>query len=264
MSEAEDNSKPILLRKTTLGALLDACQLPSGAHYTLQPDTVEFGLKVAEAADPLKWREKAMQVVAVTNTINGQDVKASGGVEFVCGLLDTDVLFLAMAWTFEVNGRELKFDKALPCPRCTALFSSVDMNQLVVMVRDEQASGPAAIREVVLGPKLMERLPASIRDGKLLVKDPTWREARSRVPAACANDIEVIDVHRALSALMVQHGDKPPRAVVQAESKQFPMQVIQTVLTEMDRLIPNFTRELQFTCKTCGAEIDIPFDRAGA
>lgn len=262
MSETEE--KPTILRKTTLGALLDACQLPSGARYVLHPDTVEFGLKVAEASDPLKWREKAMQVVAVTSTINGQDVKASGGVEFVCGLLDTDVLFLAMAWTFEVNGRELKFDKALPCPQCTAPFSKVDMNQLVVMVRDEAASGPTAMREMILDPELVARLPASIRDGKLLVKDPTWREARSRIPAVCANDLEVIDVHRALSALMVQHGEKAPRAVVQAESKQFPMRVVQAILAEMDRLIPNFTRELQFTCKTCGVEIDIPFDRAGA
>lgn len=251
------------LRKTTLGALLDGNHLPSGASYALQPDTVEFGLKVAEATDPLKWREKALQVVAVVDTINDQSVKASGGVDFVCGLLDTDVIFLAMAWTCEVNGRELKFDKPVPCPQCTAPFQKVDLSQLAIMVRDEPSSGPNAIQVLNIEPELMAKLPASVRDGKLLVKDPTWREARSRIPANCANDLQVIDVHRALSALMVQHGEKAPRAVVQAESKQFPMRAVQVILAEMDRLVPNFTRELQFVCKTCEVEIDIPFDRAG-
>jgi hypothetical protein len=252
------------LRKTTLGALLDAERLPSGVPYTLHPDTVEFGLKVAEAADPLKWREKALQVMAVVDTVNGQSVKSSGGVEFVCSLLDTDVVFLAMAWSCGVNGRDMKFDKALPCPRCTTPFQKVDLGQLTIMARDEQATGVHAIQELVIEPELLAKLPPSIRDGKLLVKDPTWRDARSRVPANCAGDLTVIDVHRALCAVMVQHGEKAPRAVVQAESKQFPMKAIQVILAEMDRLVPNFNHELQFVCKECGLEIDIPFDRAGA
>lgn len=262
MSETED--RPAVLRRTTLGSLMDNGRLPSGATYTLNPDTVEFGLKVAEASDPLKWREKAMQVVAVTSTINGSDVKTAGGIEFVNGLLDTDVVFLAMAWTFDVNGRELKFEKAMPCPCCTAPFSRVDMNRLVVMARDELATGSSAIRELTLDSELVSKLPASVRDGKLMVKDPTWRESRSRVPANSLSNVEVVDVHRALSALMVQHGDKAPRAVVMAESKQFQMRVIQGIIAEMDRLVPNFTRDLQFTCATCGVEIDIPFERAGA
>lgn len=252
------------LRVTTLGALLDSCTLPSGATYVLQPDTVEIGLKVAEASDPLKWREKALQVVTVTESINGQNIKAAGGVEFVNSLLDTDVMFLAMAWTFEVNGRELKFDKAVPCPQCTAPFSKVDMNELGIAVRDTPVSGLHAIVPIELPAELIARLPASIKDGVLHIKDPTWREARSRVPANNQADMEVIDVHRALSALLVKHGDKAPRAVTRAEANQFPMRVIQSIIAEMDRLVPNFTRELKFKCKSCEVEIDIPFDRAGA
>lgn len=251
------------LVKVTFGELLDAGRTPSGLPFVLKPDTVENGLKVAEAKDQLKWREKAMQVMAVTESIGGQDIKKNGGVDFVCGLLDTDVVFLAMAWTSEVNGRALKLGQSIPCPQCTAPMTEIDLSGLAILARREPASGPSAIKAIELPPEVMAKLPDSVKSGTIMVKDPTWRESRMRVPAACGDDVAVIDVHRALSALMVSHDGRAPRAVVAAEASKFPMRAIQIIITKIDEVIPNFTRDLVIHCSTCGAELDVPFDRAG-
>ncbi len=251
------------LTRTSLGHLLDAERLPSGVSYVLRPDTIENGLKVAEASDALKWREKALQVLAVTASIGGVDVKDNGGVEFICGLLDTDVVFLAHAWTLGANGRTLKLNGGVPCPSCAEPFREIDLSGLVMMARETPASGLDAIHKLEFEPSLVSKLPTSLQDGQILMKDPTWREARSKVPPSSSGNSDVVDTYRALSALMVKHGDKPPRAVTSMESRQFPMKMAQALIEQMNLLIPNFSREFQFNCPKCGLEVDIPFDRAG-
>lgn len=249
------------LRQIRLTELLNNERLPSGASYVLKPDTVENGLKVSEANDPLKWRQKALEVLAIVESVNGIVPKGNGGVDFIANMLDTDVVFLSLAWTFSVNGSVTKFSRGTPCPECKEPITEVDVGELMMNVRDNVVSGVESMFEIEVDPALMAKLPGALASGKFMVKDPTWRDARARVPDASMSNLEVVDINRAMTALMVKSEGHPPRSVTLAESRKFPMKIIQEVLREMDLVIPNFAYVVHFRCSSCEVEIDLPFAR---
>ena len=248
------------LREVTFGSLLDSETLPSGHRFELMPDTVDVALRVAEAHDPAPWRRKLMQVLAVTKSVGGKDVRENGGADFLGRLLDSDVVFLALAWTSIMNGRKIDISESIPCPSCAARLDSVELNPLVVYARQEPPDGPATYYPVEVED---EFLPQSMRGGSISVAEPTWIQARRRIPENTWENVEVIAMNRAMGAIHVSSGKgKAPRLVSVAEARKMRMRGLQAVISTMEDSIPHIKPVISLSCKECGVASDIPFEQA--
>lgn len=243
----------------TLADLLDSNTLPSGVSFELKPDTIDTGLKVAEAKDSQLWREKLMQVLAVTESIGGKNVKEAGGVSFLGSMLDTDIVFLSLAWTAVVNGSALTLPSPIPCPECTAPFTSVDLGLLEVVCYDGQVQGADAYVLVEFDSKFRTRFPESLREGEIVIIPPTWLSARSRVPANSVQSQVSVDMYRAMTSLGIRKGTEQPRGISLAEVRMLPMAALQTVISTMSEHVPSFKRIVKFHCNACNTDIDVPF-----
>lgn len=242
-----------------LADLLDSGTLPSGAQFELKPDTVAVGLKVAEAKDSQPWREKLMQVLAVTETVNGVNVREAGGVPYLGSLLDTDIVFLSLAWTASVNGNSLTLPTPIPCPECTAPFTSVDLGLIEVVCYDNTLQGPETYEVIEFDEQLRSRFPVSLREGEIVIIPPTWMASRSKIPLSSMSSAAAVDMYRAMTSLGVRKSAEQPRSVVLAEARELPMAAVQKIITVMNERIPSFRRVIKFNCTTCKAEIDVPF-----
>lgn len=253
------------LRQCTLNDLVDNGKLPSGHTFELKPDTIDTALAVGEASDPLAWREKALQCLAALKTVGGKPVQGLGGVNFIGGMPDVNVLAVLLAWTSETNGRELAMSESVPCPECRAPFTKVPLGTVKFFVRDEPLDGPDAIFPIELTDRDRARMPDALKSAVFALRAPTWRAAQQNLTKALAQKPEVVLVHRVLAALMYKSDESGKFAPVPtALGRSMPLSFMQQVAKVMDTCVPYMAREITITCGTCSTEIDIPFDQAGS
>jgi hypothetical protein len=251
------------LVRSTLGELIDAGRLPSGYPFKLRPDTVETALAIGEAQDNRPWREKLLQAMAALESVNGQSVADQGGVGFLGGMPDTDIVFIIVAWTAETNGRAMQLDTGVPCPECNTPFFEVPLDTVGVWARPVPLTGADAIFDLKIDDKTRAKLPESVRDADFFIRSPTWSSARTDVGEKALRRMDIIDVYRARGALMYKPPSGSPIPVPMGMSKTFPMRVIRLAVAALAKNVPYIAREMTFECKKCGAELDIPFDQAG-
>lgn len=245
------------LTKSSLGRLLDEGRTPSGAPFELQPDTVEIALRVSEADDTRLWAKKAKQVLQLTASIGGKDPSKEGGLDFISSLPDVDVVFLALAWNCEMNGRKMELPEGVPCPQCAHPLTSIDMSVLEIMAWPERPDLTPTAPVQGMDPKL---LPESLRDGELLVTLPTWYDARRSVPEGSWDNIDVILMRRAMAAIRLK-GTNGVRAAVIAEQTKLKARSIRVIIKAMSDAIPSIARTLPLTCPKCQNRAEIPFDQ---
>ena len=244
------------LQETTFKELFDAGRLPSGAEFELMPDTVEIALAVAEVSDPFQWKKKALQAFTVTKTVAGLDVQEAGP-NFVYNMLDTDVIFLSLAWTTQLNGTKLDIDEGVPCPTCNHLFRDIDFGNLKLYCRGSQGTGPSVFAIEGVNE---DHLPKSLQGGKLAIGDMTWKAARRGVSEQSWENIEAVKMHRVLSGLRLIKGEaQQPRDVMTAESKKMKATVLRHAAEAMDSNIPHFDMQLNMKCTKCDEVSVVPF-----
>ncbi len=248
------------LVKSTLGEMVDAGVLPSGCQFDLMPDTVEVALRVAEASDPYKWKEKLLQVLAVTSSVNGENIREKGGVDFLGGLLDTDVVFLALAWTHVMNDRRIKLNEAIPCPQCASPFAEIPLDVIGVSRRESKPSGPFPMFEV--DGLNDDMLPTSLKGNTILVGEPTWIAARKNIPENSWDKPDAIRIYRSLCALYAQNKEgKAPRQVSRTEAVKIKMRGVHAIAQCLDDNVPSIDSSMVITCSECGSESEVPFEQ---
>jgi hypothetical protein len=247
------------LIKTTFKELFNAGRLPSGHEFELMPDTVETMLRVAEANDAFPWKEKASQALAVTARVGSSDVQKEG-VEFIHSMLDMDVLFLAMAWTSQLHGFEIKLGRdGIPCPACNAAIKAVPFGDTPMHVRPEPVSGPAGVNKVTNVP---DGMPASLKSCTLYFTDPTWQAARQHIAERVWSSPEVVGPYRVIAALRASSTDgSGVRPIsVQAEGRQIKARAMAELVQQLDEFVPHFDPTLLLVCPSCKTASEIPFD----
>jgi len=259
VDETDNQGGEALVVTRTLQELLDEGRLPSGGTFTLMPDTVGTGLAVAEAADSAQWREKALQVLAVVDKIDGESVRDNGGVDFIRSLPDTDVSFLALAWSCQSTGGSLSLGEGAPCPYCAHKIKKFSMSGLgVVCAAPGKSSGfvPVEMPEGCA--------PARFKDGQFMVKMPTWFDARSNIPEVSYDKFEVLHIHRAMAALYFQgKGEPAPRKIMSTEIKtKFKLPAIRAVMKTLRESTPHILDAISIECPSCKQEVETPFEQA--
>lgn len=240
----------------TFKELYSAGLLPSGATFELMPDTVEVALAVAEVSDPYQWKKKALEAFTITKTIGGIDVQEHGP-ELVYNLSDTDVIFLSLAWTAQLNSTKMPIEGGIPCPTCNKLFHDVDFGELKVNCRQALDNSP----KMFLIDGIDEKdLPKSLRGGKLAIGDMTWKQSRQRVSEASWENPEAVKMHRILSGLhLMKNNNGKTRFVAFAESRKMRAGVLKSAAKTMDENIPSFEMTLGMVCNYCGEIAAVPF-----
>jgi hypothetical protein len=252
------------LRQITFMELLQAGRLPSGYEFELMPDTVGIGLKVSEVDEKIAWRKKAKQAAIVTKSVAGQpiaEMKSKEQIEFFGGMLDTDVMFLSMAWTSQNNGATMKLaDAGIPCPACGTAFKEIPYGHISVFCREQPVSGPTAVFPLEVSCR--DDLPDSLKAGQFFVQDPNWMPSKVHIPENSWMIPEVVKVHRVLAGL--RYSDRtsgPPRMLSRnAEALNLPVKAIEEVARQMDLHVPYMDRKFTITCAGCGQESEVPFD----
>ena len=145
MGDNEGAESP--LREVTFEQLFAEGLLPSGHPFELMPDTVETGLKVAEVDDNFIWRQKALEALVVLKSVGEHQLheEDSPGIEIIHGMLDADVMFLAMGWSAQMNGFSIKLNEGVPCPSCASPFTEIPFGGLVIHARAAPEDGPSSM-----------------------------------------------------------------------------------------------------------------------
>jgi|9_EtaG_2_1085328.scaffolds.fasta_scaffold00002_131 hypothetical protein len=242
---------------STFKELYEQSKLPSGLEFELQPDTVENALAVAEIDDPQPWKKKALQVFTVTKSVNGVPFHDDdGSVSLVNNMLDTDIQFLSLAWTAQLNGTKMDLDGGAPCPSCNKLILNIDYGNLKVHHRDTPATGPGMHEVEGIDPAM---LPKTLVGGKMAVADTSWMNARKRVTEKSWENLDAIMMHRIMSALYVIKGDSGNRIVTNHEAMAMRSKVLLLAKDVMDQHVPHFDLHMILTCPHCKEDSMIPF-----
>lgn len=246
------------LVETTFKELFEQERLPSGNSFELMPDTVEVALAVAEVNDPFQWKKKAIRVFTVTKKVAGHDVQDAekGGPAFVQRMLDTDVIFLSLAWTAAINGTKIDVeDGGVPCPTCATRFKDIDFGNLKIWARGKPAdTGIYHVPDIDAGD-----LPKSLAHGQLCVRDATWMAARRGVSDQSWENPEAVKMHRTMASLMLDREGKGARDVSFSEAKQMRARALVKAARVMDQHIPHFEMQLEIRCAKCKEAAIIPF-----
>lgn len=254
--EEQDQKQRGNLRTVTFQELFDRSVLPSGVPYELMDDTVEVALAVAEVSEPAPWKEKAIRAFTVTKSVGNINVQEQGP-KFVLNMLDTDVIFLGLAWTAQLNGTKLDIEEGgVPCPTCNHPFKSVDFGALELNVRDQNLTEPPVFRVEGIDPKM---LPKSIQGSTLGIRDMTWSQSRKGVSEKVWEKPEAVKMHRILSGLVSINANGGVRDVHYSESKGMRAGVLRRVADVMDENIPNIEMQLKMTCEKCKGIAIVPF-----
>lgn len=250
------------LQEITFEQLFKEGRLPSGYPFELMPDTVETALKVAEVDDLYVWRKKALEAHVVLRSVAEHTFHEddSPGVEFIHGMLDTDVIFLALAWSSQMNGFKIRLSEGVPCPSCASAFMEIPFGNLRIFARTAPIEGPEGIFPV----EGMDQnlLPKSIRGGSLFVCDPVWKVVRRYVAEKSWESAEVVAMYRAMGSL--RHSSKSaksPRAVAIAEAKQMSARTLRMIIDTLDRFVPHFEGSVDLKCEQCKSVSIVPFEQ---
>jgi hypothetical protein len=250
------------VKESSLGSLLDSDTLPSGHRFALKPDTVEVALSVAEATGATKYHEKLAQVSRVIESVDGKNVAESGGVDFLQGMLDTDIVFISLAWTLQNNGRSLAMKDGVQCPKCATKITSIDLSEIRIFAADvagADAIKPSSLRKVEVDPEL---LPPVLKSGGVYVGTPTWYTARRDVPDASWTNQEVVKIHRVLSVLHAKSTDgQSMRALARAEARGLRTAVVKAAALVLDDHVPYIVPSLIIICSACKDRFEVPFDQ---
>lgn len=241
----------------TFKELFDMERLPSGHSFELMPDTVENALSVAEASDVRPWKEKVLQAFAVTSKIGTHNVQEQG-FTFLSSVLDTDLIFLGLAWSAQLNGMTFKLEEPAPCPSCGAPFHEIGFGGMKVHVRESPLETPG-VWKIDGIEKTM--LPKSLHNGDLMCGDMTWEDARKNVSETTWENQDVINIHRVMASLKVSSGGKLPRHVVSAESRKMSARALKHVAAEMNKHIPYFEPGIDLECQKCKSVSTVPFNQ---
>lgn len=258
-----EESGPTSLRVVTFEELYHSGRLPSGHTFELVPDTLGNSLKVSEIDEKVPWRKKAAEAGVIAASVSSQDVQAmkpKDRIPFMGGMLDTDIMFLSMAWGSQTNGMTIKIDPkaGVVCPTCGNKFESIPYGGIPVYVRDTPVGGPDAVWPVSVDHNL---LPESLRSQSLMLVDPTWMPARQHIPNGSWDDPTVVKINRVGASLRVKSGDGPPRVLSRAaEFERLRNGAINQVSLEMDKRIPHFAEHFDYECSHCGVVAVIPFE----
>lgn len=253
----EEALKPTL-KVSTFQELFDTEVLPSGHRFELMPDTIEVALKIAEVADGISWKKKALQAHVVAKKVGPHDVQEQGP-QFVHSLLDADVTFLSLAWSAQMNGMALNLDEGVPCPMCATPFKKIDMGGLKIHSRSTPAGGPDGYFEVKDIPD--EWLPKSIQSCTLMVMDPTWQGARQKLPESSWTIPEAVMIRRMAASLYAARDGGGPRGVTWAEFQKISAKAIPNILKVMNAHLPHFEFHLDMECENCREVAVIPFEQ---
>lgn len=236
-------------------------KLPSGARFKLVEDTVDNSLKVAEQDHHLTYMKKAMQIFCVLDSIGGIKLHEEGspGVEVINGLLDTDVVFLGLAWTAQMADMTLELNDGVPCPHCGHHWMEVPFGNLKVMCRDEPVSGADA--QVALKAE-KGWAPASM-GLSWMITDPTWEKARRFIPEKQWGSTDHITMHRAMAATMVESssGGSVRQPSMKGELRKLRMRGISAINRALDANVPRMQMHLDLECSNCGQVTQLPFEQ---
>lgn len=232
-------------------------RLPSGHEYELMPDTVENALSVAEASDARPWKHKVMQAFAVTKSIGSISVQEQGW-DYMQNILDTDLVFIGLAWSAQLNGMEFDLSEPVPCPACGHAFKKIGFSNLKIHVRPTPMQGPGVWPVEDLDKDL---LPDSLKKGQIMVSDTTWLAARKNIGEAQWENQDVVNIHRAMASLRVSTSGNAPRAVIMAEARKMSAKSLVAITREMNRHIPYFEQSLDLECKKCKSVSTVPFSQ---
>lgn len=263
MDESSGAPAAATLRPVKFQELFDSGKLPSGFTFELMPDTVGIGLKVAECGEKVPWKRKAEQAGVTVASVAGEDIqsmKPKDRVTYFGAMLDTDVAFLSMAWLAQTNDTSIKLDPSsnIPCPTCGARFERIPFGGLVVHSREAPVGGPNSHYPLDLEPSL---LPASMREGRVLLVDPTWMAARQAIPENSWDDHVTVRVHRIGASMRFVKGADVPRMLSRkGEFEQLRTRVIERAASALDLHVPYIERHFGLECTHCGSEVRIPFD----
>lgn len=253
------------LEETTFAQLFKEERLPSGHSFELMPDTVETALNVAEIDDILMWRKKAKQAAAVLKSVGGTNLQDSGeddsGFRFVERMLDTDVVFSALAWSAQLNGMSIKLSEGVPCPSCAHPFREIPIGDVKVFARPAPIgdSGLPSTWPVEIDD---EDLPAAIRGGTISVSDPTWKNARINVADRSWDNSEVVTIYRGVSCLWFTKKGKAPRNVQsRTEGRKIRAKAVQRAVEALDEHVPHFEPRIEMVCTSCKQVSVVPFDQ---
>lgn len=235
-------------------------RLPSGNSFKLVEDTVDNALKLAEQDHPQTYMKKALQVHTVLKSVGGMTLHGddSPGVELVNGMLDTDVVFLGLAWTAQMSDMTIMLDEGVPCPYCGDKWHKVPFGNLKVMCRDQPASGSDAKLTIEVDPAY---LPSSMGT-KLIVSDPTWENARRHIPERRWTSTDHIEMHRAMSCVTVESssgGIRQPS--LKGELRKMRMRAIEGINEALAANTPHMQMHLDLKCEGCGKVTHLPFDQ---
>ena len=248
------------LVEITFKELYDQDRLPSGHSFQMMPDTVEIAMKVAEIDDTIKWKHRALQAFTVTKSVGGNDLQEDGP-EYVHHMLDTDVLFLSLAWSTQMNGFTMDLAQGVPCPSCSHPFKMIDFGGMKIMVRSKPVGGPNAMFPV--DDIIDDELPESLKGTKILVTDPTWKDARSKVPDAAWDRPEAVILHRMATCVLTSRDGGQPRVPSgSGEVMKMKQKTIPKILKVMTQNIPFIRQELEMPCVNCKEVAIIPFEQA--
>lgn len=248
------------LVEVTFEQLFKEGRLPSGNTFELNDDTVDVAIRVAEVNEQRKWAEKANQAFIVTKRVNGIELHGENGtgIEFMYNMLDTDILFLSLAWSAQMNGMDIDLEEGVPCPSCGREFTSVPFGNAVFFARQEPVGGPNAVFPVDGIDKT--HLPKTLRDSSIFVVDPTWKAARSNVSERSWDNTEVVLIYRALSAVRCSSSGGGIRAPsMNGELKQIRPRALRPIVETLNSHVPYFKASLDLKCTGCKSTAVVPF-----
>jgi hypothetical protein len=248
---------PLVVR--TFQELFRSETLPSGNTFKLMPDTVKNGLALEEQDHPRTYMKKALQVHAITRSIGDIQLheEDSPGVELINGLLDTDVIFLSLAWTAQMDDVKITFEEPVPCPFCSHGWTSIDFGDLKVMCREHPISGSSSPVTIDVGEGSMPKSMGT----SLIVQDPTWEQARRHIPEAHWGSLEHVKTLRALTSVLVKSsdGNSTRRPSMKGELHEMRMKVTAAISDALEVNVPHIDMQLDLTCDNCARVSHIPF-----
>jgi hypothetical protein len=248
------------LKETTFGELLSAGKLPSGSPFTLMPDTMDVALRVGEVTDSQKWRKKVKEVYEVTASVGDIEIKRTSreGEAFIQSLPDVDVAFLGLAWAAATNGYTIDVPPT-PCPACGHNFTKIDLADLGVWAKDENADHSARYYEV--DDVEIKELPEGFNDAHAVVlSSPSWLAARSKIPENVWERHDIVKMYRCIAATHIIRG--PNGAPVKMPShtwRKGRVVVMRPIVQGMSDCIPHFSEVLDIECDDCKTVLTVPF-----
>ncbi len=249
------------LNVRTFDELFREKTLPSGHSFELAADDVDTALTVAEQDHSLIYMRKALQAHCVVKSIGGRNIHGENGlgVEFINGLLDTDVIFIGLAWTAQMENMNIELDSGVPCPYCSHPWMKIPFGNLKIWCRNQPVSGMENSVSMAVDKGLVPKSMGT----ELVIVEPTWESSRRHVPEKRWESQEHIMINRAMSAVRVRSSDGSSlrQPSYKGELRKMRMQAINQVSKVLDSTVPFIERQLDLHCENCGKVSHIPFDQ---